>query len=137
MTVDDEVKAKSLDDTRRCGEKLRWHCIKHQRTEMCQKECFFREVLSLFGKKNTLQIIRILLINKKMRFNELNSIIGGSPKTLTTRLRELEDKGLICREVYNEIPMRVEYSLTEAGLDLDPLFEKITDWIRKWMINAE
>ena len=131
----DEIRDK--DKNKDCSEdiQLQWHCLEHKGTDKCQKECFFQELLSMFGKKNTLQIIRTLLIHKKMRFNNLLKTLGGSPKTLTVRLKELEKRGLIHREVFNEIPIRVEYSLTEAGLDLSPLFEKITDWIRKWMAD--
>ncbi|MFW9993674.1 MAG: winged helix-turn-helix transcriptional regulator [Candidatus Odinarchaeota archaeon] len=94
-----------------------------------------RSVFDLFGKKFTLMIIRLLLINKIMRFSELEEEIDGSPKTLTQRLRNLEDKGLVSRKVYNEIPIRVEYSLTEAGIALDEVFSTISDWVKQWISN--
>ena len=81
-------------------------------------------------------IIRLLLINKIMRFTELEQKIGGSPKTLTQRLRNLEKQGLVSRKVYNEIPIRVEYSLTEAGIALDEVFSTISDWVRQWISSG-
>ncbi|MCP4762228.1 MAG: helix-turn-helix transcriptional regulator [archaeon] len=97
-------------------------------------ECYLQELLSLFGKKHTMRIIRLLLINEKLRFNELLNKLGGSPKTITTRLRELEKRGLLIRKQYNEIPIRVEYSLTEAGRGLEGIFETISRWIKDWML---
>ena len=70
-----------------------------------------------------------------MRFTELEQKIGGSPKTLTQRLRNLEKQGLVSRKVYNEIPIRVEYSLTEAGVALDEVFATISEWVNKWISN--
>jgi len=58
--------------------------------------------------------------------------VGGSPKTLTSRLRELQEYGLLHRELFNEVPIRVEYSLTLPGKDLEDLFERISLWLRKW-----
>ncbi|MBY9007548.1 MAG: winged helix-turn-helix transcriptional regulator [Candidatus Lokiarchaeota archaeon] len=90
-------------------------------------------VLDLFGKRFTLLIIRLLLINKTMRFTELEKKISGSSKTLTQRLRNLEKQGLVSRKVYNEIPLRVEYSLTEAGVALDEVFSTISEWVKQWI----
>jgi DNA-binding HxlR family transcriptional regulator len=117
------------------NETLKWHCVKHKNDEGCENNCYFQKILSLFGKKNTLPLIRLLLKNKVLRFNEILNQIGGSPKTLTERLRELEFHGLIKREVFNEIPIKVEYSLTAPGKDLDTLFDGITIWIEKWFLH--
>lgn len=115
-------------------DKLNWHCIRdHNVKGKCSTECLLRSAFDLFGKKYTLSIIRLLLLNGTLRFNEIEEEIKGSPKTITKRLRDLEQQGLIHREAYNEIPMRVEYSLTSAGLGLDTVFETITDWIRTYI----
>lgn len=121
-------KDKSLSDT-----SLKWHCVSDKNNEKCQQNCFTREILALFGKKHTLQIIRLLLENNHLRFNEILKEIGGSPKTITERLRDLEKHKVILREVFNEIPIRVEYSLTDAGRDLEGIFERISIWARNWM----
>ncbi|UYP46897.1 hypothetical protein NEF87_003182 [Candidatus Lokiarchaeum ossiferum] len=112
---------------------LEWHCISSKNNPACQNNCFTKNILSLFGKKHTLQIIRLLLDNKQLRFNEILNQIGGSPKTITERLRDLEKRKLIIREVFNEIPMRVQYSLTDAGKDLEDIFERISLWAKRWM----
>ena len=112
---------------------IKWHCVSNKNNEKCLQNCFTREILALFGKKHTLQIIRLLLDNNQMRFNEILKEIGGSPKTITERLRNLEKHKVILREVFNEIPIRVEYSLTDAGRDLEGIFEQISIWARNWM----
>jgi len=108
--------------------KLNWHCIRHDHRKDCIEECRVQRVLNLFGKKYAMPIIRLLLIQKKMRFNEILEGLKGRPKTITSRLRNLEEFGLIKREVFNEIPMRVEYSLTESGALLEDIFERFARW---------
>ena len=111
---------------------LHWHCLDHFNNATCSSECAFRELLRIFSKNHALLILRQLLISEKLRFNELLEKVGGSPKTLTSRLRELEEFGLIRRAIFNEVPIRVEYSLTTPGKDLEDLFERMAIWIRKW-----
>jgi len=109
-------------------DKLNWHCIHHDNIKECIEECRVQHALNLFGKKYAMPIIRLLLIHKKMRFNEIANNLKGSPKTITARLRDLEHLGLIKRDVFNEIPMRVEYSLTEIGDSLEEIFERLALW---------
>lgn len=81
----------------------------------------------------TLLILRDLLIGQK-RFSELKrSLKGISPKTLTERLTSLHDMGIVIRTVYPEVPIRVEYSLTEKGRDLETVLKAMQDWSCKWM----
>jgi DNA-binding HxlR family transcriptional regulator len=89
-----------------------------------------KKILSLFGKKYVMSIIRELLLHNNLRFNEIEEKLGGSPKTITSRLRELEDLGLIHRKVFNEIPIRVEYSLTKRSKGLEDIFERIAIWAK-------
>lgn len=64
-----------------------------------------------------------------MRFNQLQRAIGGvSQKMLTQQLRELQRDGLVNRIQYEEIPPRVEYSLTDLANSLNPLFDSIVHW---------
>lgn len=114
---------------------LQWHCVEQHSTEKCSKECLLQSVLEMFSKKHTLTIIRLLLTNERLRFNELEKEIGGSPKTLSQRLKELEKKQLIHRQVFNEIPVRVEYSLTKAGQDLEAVFATISHWVSLWLVQ--
>ena len=79
-----------------------------------------RAVRSLDGKW-TLLIVRDLLGGTR-RFGELRrSLAGISPKTLTDRLRDLSDAGLVERRMFAEIPPRIEYSLTDAGRNVEPV----------------
>jgi DNA-binding HxlR family transcriptional regulator len=114
---------------------LRWHCVQHKNFRNCKDECYFQTILTLFGKKHTLSIIRLLLIHDKLRFNEILNNIGASPKTITERLKDLKNHGLIKREVFNEIPIRVEYSLTKYGKSLEDIFERISIWVKNLMIE--
>jgi len=84
------------------------------------------------GGKWKLSIIYHLR-NKTLRFGQLAAVIPGiSRKVLTDHLREMEHDGLIHRKSYHEIPPRVEYSLTQASKDLEPLFEKLGAWVKQY-----
>jgi Predicted transcriptional regulators len=82
--------------------------------------CPIAKTLDIIGTKWTFLILRDLLIEGTLRFGDLlKSMDGISPKTLSLRLRELEDHGLLLRKVYPEVPPRVEYTLTEQGRRLE------------------
>lgn len=85
-------------------------------------------LLILQGKWKS-QIIYELCIQDPIRFGQLKKNIPGITNTmLTSALRELEADGLVSRIQYNEIPPHVEYSLTDKGKDLLPIFYEITKW---------
>ena len=90
-------------------------------------------LLMLQGKwKN--QIIYELCIKDPIRFSELKKNLSGITNTmLTTSLRELESDGLISRRQYNEIPPHVDYSFTQKGKDLLPIFYEMTKWGFKYI----
>ncbi len=72
-----------------------------------------------------------------LRYGELKRIVEGiSPKMLTQALKELEEDKLIKRKVYLEVPPKVEYSLTETGLDLIPSIDLLRIWGTKGMSDA-
>ena len=84
--------------------------------------------LSLIGDKWKVLILRDLITGTK-RFGELKKSIGTvSPKVLTAQLRDMEGNGLVHREVYAEVPPRVEYSLTELGQSLQPVLDAMRNW---------
>ena len=90
---------------------------------MCPIDTTFK----LIGKKFTLHILRNMIILKQTRFNQMaESIEGINTKTLATRLKEMERDGLISRKSYNEIPPRVEYSVTGKGKALECILEQMT-----------
>lgn len=90
--------------------------------------CPVETTLTLIGNKWKVLIIRDLLQGTK-RFGELKKSIGSvSQKVLTSQLRAMEQDGLIHREVYAEVPPRVEYSLTELGWSLKPILDAMVNW---------
>ena len=90
--------------------------------------CPVETTLTLIGNKRKVLIIRDLLQGTK-RFGELKKSIGSvSQKVLTSQLRAMEEDGLIHREVYAEVPPRVEYSLTELGWSLKPILDAMVNW---------
>ncbi|MDW5549993.1 helix-turn-helix domain-containing protein [Methanosarcina sp.] len=91
-------------------------------------QCPVEATLEVIGGKWK-PIILWQLRTKKLRFSGLQqSMQGISPKMLTKQLRELEEDGLILREVYPEIPPKVEYSLTEFGMTVLPVLEALCKW---------
>lgn len=75
-------------------------------------------------------LILYYLMQKTMRFNELRRAMPGSvtQRMLTKHLRELESAGVVHREVYAEVPPKVEYSLTQLGHSLEPVLEALLRW---------
>ena len=91
-------------------------------------ECPVATTVQLIGSKWKLLILRNLMA-RPWRFNELKKSIDGiSQKVLTDALRALEADGIINRTVYAEVPLRVEYSLTELGKTLRPVLKSMENW---------
>jgi len=83
-------------------------------------------------------VILYYLMGETRRFGELRRLIPNvSQRMLTQHLRELEDDGLAHREVYREVPPRVEYSLTERGRSLEPLLLQMHDWAATHLVGVE
>jgi DNA-binding HxlR family transcriptional regulator len=92
----------------------------------------FHHAIELIGKRWTGAIV-CALTEGSMRYGELGKAIPGvSDRLLSQRLRELEEEGLVEREVEAGTPVRVTYSLTAAGQQLDPVFSELKSWARRW-----
>ena len=90
--------------------------------------CPVETTLMLIGDKWKVLILRDLMDGTK-RFGELKKSIGTvSQKVLTAQLRDMEEKGLLTRKVYAEVPPRVEYTLTETGYSLKPILDAMSAW---------
>lgn len=90
--------------------------------------CPVETTLTLLSNRWRAMILRDLLDGTK-RFNELRrSVTGISQKVLTSNLREMEDTGLVHREVFAEVPPRVEYSLTPLGQSMRPILDAMDEW---------
>ena len=94
--------------------------------------CPYGKLLAVLGKPHTLEIIYGLTIRSPLRFTQIQKHLELQPKTLTARMKELVKLGLVARESYNEIPPRVDYSLTQKGKDLDKMFHALNAWSRKY-----
>jgi DNA-binding HxlR family transcriptional regulator len=95
---------------------------------MGKRGCPIERAVGLLDGKWTLLILRELFMGTR-RFGELRMTLHGiSPKTLTERLRFLEEQGVLARKIYPEIPPRVEYSLTRRGQKARPVIEALRDW---------
>jgi DNA-binding HxlR family transcriptional regulator len=96
--------------------------------------CPVSRALVVLDGKWTILVVRDLLGGTK-RFGELRrSLEGISPKTLTDRLRSLEEHGLVERRIYAEVPPRVEYTLTDAGRTLEPVLVALARWGRTYAL---
>ena len=109
----------------------------HKETNQCDAEgeeiclCPLEGIIATISKKWSLQIIAEVGNHGKLRFGEIMERLGKiSPKALTDRLKEMETAGLLKREMFGEIPPRVEYSLTPDGLELRRLIIPLMNWAR-------
>lgn len=91
--------------------------------------CFFELTLLVMGGKWKPVILYHLATEGVMRFSDLRRSIGGvTERMLARQLRELEADRIVHREVYREVPPRVEYSLTDLGSGLVPILRELRDW---------
>lgn len=92
----------------------------------------FENAAELLGKRWTGLIIRTLLSGQK-RFTDISqSIPNMSARMLTERFKELEEKGIVTRNVYPETPVRIEYELTQKGKELQSVLDELQSWAEKW-----
>lgn len=93
------------------------------------QHCPVNYALNLLNGKWKLPIVWLLSQNKTIRFNELQRRLHGiSNLMLSKSLQELEQNKIVSRRQYNEIPPRVEYSLTDLGKSLEPVLQLLGEW---------
>jgi|SRR6476661_1786577 len=98
-----------------------------------QISCTVEATLRVIGGRWKVLILRELFQGVK-RFGELHRALNGiTQKMLTQQLREMEQDGIIHREVYLQVPPKVEYSLTELGKTLQPILDAMHDWGIKYL----
>ncbi len=93
------------------------------------KGCPINNSLKIFQQKFALNIIRNMMLLKQSKFSQfLGSIEGINTKTLSIRLKELEEYGLIVRNMTQQRPLQIEYSLTKKGKALDPILALMAEF---------
>lgn len=99
------------------------------REQIYEPEGTMCELTTLLGKKHTIAIVYAFACGAgPWRFTELQDMLDIAPNTLSARLEELSDVGLLTRHAYNEIPPRVEYQNTNKARDLKPVFDDLEAW---------
>ena len=96
---------------------------------MSDKNCPVQRGLKVFEGKWNARVLYELILQPTMSFGELRKAIPNISNTmLSATLRDLEERGMVCRQQFNEIPPHVEYSLTESGKAFVPIFDAIGAW---------
>lgn len=98
-------------------------------SEMCPMDLG----INILSGKWKLKILWNIQRKNIIRFNELQKLLGSiTTKTLTNQLRELEEQKIIKRNVYPEVPPKVEYSLTEVGESIIPVLKMLCEWGKEY-----
>ncbi|MCR4830765.1 MAG: helix-turn-helix transcriptional regulator [Pseudobutyrivibrio sp.] len=91
--------------------------------------CGLKKVLNIVGGKWKIMILCVIDNNEVVRYGDLRRTVYGITNTMLAQsLKELESDGLICRTQYNEMPVRVEYSLTEKTKSMIPILLELKKW---------
>jgi DNA-binding HxlR family transcriptional regulator len=92
-------------------------------------DCPVAQTLDLIGERWTILLLRDLLLHGPRRFQDFQASLSGiAPNTLSSRLKAMEDNGLVRRELYSERPPRLEYVLTDKGKSLGPIVKAMREW---------
>jgi DNA-binding HxlR family transcriptional regulator len=96
--------------------------------------CPLRHILNIFSGKWKLPIVCMLATGKPLRYSSIKRKIGDITNVMLSQsLKELERDGIVHREQYNEVPPRVEYSLTDKGKEVVPVIQQAAQWAVKDM----
>ncbi|HWF53652.1 MAG TPA: helix-turn-helix domain-containing protein [Solirubrobacteraceae bacterium] len=94
---------------------------------------FYHEAVELVGRRWTGAILRVLM-DGPLRFSEIAQAVPElSDRLLSERMKELESRGIVERTVIPGPPLRVEYSLSRMGRELEPALAEIQRWARRWL----
>jgi len=108
--------------------------------DSAERECIDRtvaELLDLLGKAHTMAVLSAFAFAEgPLRFSDLEAELDVPPNTLSTRLRDLTDAGLLDRRAYDEVPPRVEYTPTEPAESLFPVFAHLHHWAIEYELSS-
>ncbi|MBV9309215.1 MAG: helix-turn-helix transcriptional regulator [Solirubrobacterales bacterium] len=94
---------------------------------------FYHEAVELIGRRWTGAILRVLM-DGPLRFSEIAQVVPElSDRLLSERMKELEARGIVDRHVIPGPPLRVEYSLSEMGRELEPALSELQRWAKRWL----
>jgi DNA-binding HxlR family transcriptional regulator len=95
---------------------------------------YYHEAVELIGRRWTGAIVAVLLDHGPLRFSEIaNAVPELSDRLLSERMKELEARGVVSREVDPGPPVRVAYALTPMGRELRPALQELRSWARQWL----
>jgi DNA-binding HxlR family transcriptional regulator len=95
----------------------------------------YHHAVELVGRRWTGAIL-MALFQGASRFTDISHAVPGlSDRLLSERLKELDAEGIVTRTVHPEMPVRIEYQLTEKGRDLSGVAEAVTDWASRWLVH--
>jgi len=105
-------------------------------SETRDENCNILNIWDILSRRWSLLILRNLSSRNVIRFNELKRNLKGISSTvLSDRLAELEQEGLITKKIYPEIPIKVEYRLTNKAKDLELILENLSKWCQRWELK--
>jgi DNA-binding HxlR family transcriptional regulator len=105
-------------------------CTIPEERDICT--CLANDSLDIVSKKWTILIIELLKKHGKLRYNEIKKKLNGiSPKSLSDQLKNLENADLIKKKIFQETPVKVEYSLTAKGKGLGNSIQPLIEWSSK------
>jgi DNA-binding HxlR family transcriptional regulator len=100
---------------------------------MNEEKCEIVDIWEVLGRRWSLHILKNLTTHGTVRFNEIKRLIPEISSTvLSDRLLELEREGLISKKIFPQVPIKVEYSLTPQGKELQPILHQLNNWVDKW-----
>lgn len=95
----------------------------------CPQACPLQRAMEMIGSKWKLSLLCSLMVDGSTRYNELKRKMNGISNTMLAKsLKEMEDDGLVTRTEYMEVPIRVEYAITEKARALGPILVQLAQW---------
>jgi DNA-binding HxlR family transcriptional regulator len=98
----------------------------------------YHEAVELIGRRWTGAIVAVLLDNGPLRFSEIAQAVPElSDRLLSERMKELEARGVVVRNVEPGPPVRVTYALTPMGAELGPALQELKSWAQQWLAHED